>query len=54
MSNDTKLTVPEAVGSGHSGLSISADLSYEEWERLGLTLKTIHAASLFWLGDWLR
>ena len=52
--NDTRLTVPEGIALGPSGLTINRDLSFEEWQGLGETLRVVHHASLFWLGDWLH
>jgi len=53
MTSENRLTFPQGVALAPSSLTIVADLLFEEWTRLGETLKVVHHASLFWLGDWL-
>jgi N6-adenosine-specific RNA methylase IME4 len=35
-----------------TALEIPGDLSYEEWEGVGLTLDRVAAAHMWWIGDW--
>lgn len=58
----TSALVPAADGSirvgssllTHTGISFPADLSEDEWQRVGKALFGINSAMQWWLGDWLN
>ena len=54
MTTETQLSIPQGVTLATSSLTIGEDLSFEEWAKLGETLKVVHRATLFWIGDWLN
>lgn len=54
MITEGQLSIPQSVTLAPSGLTIGADLSFDEWAKLGETLKVVHRATLFWIGDWLN
>lgn len=37
-----------------TGLQITPECSFEEWEKIGETLRTIEGATNFWIGDWIN
>ena len=36
------------------GLILSDHLNYEQWESLGMTLRTMEGSVLWWIGDWIN
>jgi hypothetical protein len=47
------LALPRGVEVSKTGLTITAPLTFAEWESLGAGLQSMHKSILFLLGDWL-
>jgi N6-adenosine-specific RNA methylase IME4 len=51
--NDASPIAQGLVGYGPLGLAISDQLTFEEWQAAGETLKRMEGAIQWWVGDWL-
>ena len=51
---DSQLPIPFGVELTRTSLTIPDDLPFDDWQRLGKTLKDIEKSVLWWLGDWLN
>lgn len=46
--------VPGGVSLGETGLTVTTELDFDDWQRLGATLHRIEQSVQWWVGDWLN
>jgi len=51
---DSQLPIPYGVELTRTSLALPDDLPFDDWQRLGTTLKDIEKSVQWWIGDWLN